>query len=113
LAAVPAQYFLLQPHFINDVYLDAWSTVTEGVEVPTGWVPTLMVDPLNTAAVNAFYAAGPRIGYLGPNYGWQGTKFYSGSRLCALQQPVTYWTKAGPGQWKLTGLGTALASKGE
>jgi hypothetical protein len=110
---VGAQYFLLQPHYIKDAFLDAWTTVTEGREIPIGWIPTLMVDPLNDQAVAAFYAAGPRTGYPGPGYDWQGYQSFTARRTAAIQSPTTHWTQTSPGMFKLTGLGASLPPKGE
>jgi hypothetical protein len=107
-----ASYFLLQPHYINDNYYQAWTVVTEGREIPFGWPPTLMVDPLNAQAVAAFYAAGPRTGYQGPGYDWQGWQNFDINRQAAIQKPITHWFEASPGMFKLTGLGVALPPVG-
>jgi hypothetical protein len=109
---VGASYFLLQPHYINDVYLQAWTTVTEGREIPVGWVPTLMVDPLNAPAVAAFYAAGPRPGYPGPGYDWQAWQRTTAQRPSAIERSNTYWVESPPGMFKLTGLGAGLPPVG-
>lgn len=109
---IGASYFLLQPHYVNDALLPAWTIVTEGREVPFGWIPTLMVDPLNTQAVAAFYAAGPRRGYQGPGYDWQGYQFLDSRRAAAIQSPATHWTEVSPGMFKLTGLGSSFPPVG-
>ena len=88
------QYLFLRPHYINDVYLPVgtvWSTYN--------WVPTLAVDPLDTAAVTAFYNAGPRDGGI-----YEDTNFWPGA---SSRAPVTYW-KIVPPYWTLTGLGAGL-----
>lgn len=109
---VGAQYFLLQPHYIFDRLLPAWTIVTEGVEIPFGWIPTLMVDPLNTQAVTAFYNAGPRPGYPGPGYDWQGFQFFTAQRQASIQTPATHWQQLPNGMFSLTGLGSALPPVG-
>lgn len=105
-----SRYLMLEDHYINGQYLSAGtqqSTVDVGGLLPTGWVPTPNVDPLDTPAVAAFYAAGPARS--GPLYA----------------RPVTYWVNLPlsdfvPGDfspadfftinignsWGLTGLGT-------
>lgn len=99
-----AQYFLLRPHNIKG-FIEQWTTVTEGVEVPLGWVPTMEVDPLNSPAVDAFYAAGPRSV---ENQLLQGWKQPVPSNLGTVWfRPVTFWVQIGPNTWKLTGLGAA------
>jgi hypothetical protein len=106
---MPALYKLLRPHYLQ-YWRDAGELIFEGVDIPNGWVPTLSVDPLNTAAVNAFYAAGPRDG---GNY--EGTNFYQGGYLGSQPpiKPATSWyvVVVPPHQyWKLNGLGAALAA---
>lgn len=103
-------YLMLEDHYINGQYMLAGttqSTADVGGLLPTGWVPTPNVDPLDTAAVNAFYAAGPVI---------------SGSINI---KPITYWaqirtsdfspanfssidfaTNVLSNTWSLTGLGS-------
>src|SRR5437868_3003596 len=53
-------YLLLTDHYLATGYTPAGTTVTEGKEIPIGWIPTLAVDPLNTVAIQAFWNAGPR-----------------------------------------------------
>ena len=122
LAEIPGQfttgnggkYFLLVPHFIKGTWLDAWETVTDGVEVPPNWIPTLGVDPKNAAAVQAFYNAGPRPSTEGKGelYGYQGWQFPSRFPIpgaqSAIQPPATYWIRLANGLWKLTGLGSSF-----
>ena len=50
-----ALYKMLQPHSIGGVYYEAGSVAS----LPADWVPTPNVEPLDTEAVNSFYAAGP------------------------------------------------------
>jgi hypothetical protein len=62
-----------------------------------GWTPCAMVDPLNTAAVQAFWNAGVQL---------------LGRIAMGVQAPATYWVPfpAGGGTrpYILTGLGAAL-----
>jgi hypothetical protein len=55
-----AQYRLLAPHYVNNVYYEANTIVTAGKEVPLGWPPTSACDPLNQEGINALWALGPR-----------------------------------------------------
>jgi hypothetical protein len=104
-----AQYRLLCPHYLNGVMMVADDIVTEGVNVPNGWVPTLACDPLNSAAVSAYYAAGPRsTAYeANPTFGgaiwgtWKNGGF-------PPAPPATSWVRAGTNLWKLNGLGANL-----
>src|SRR4029077_10596844 len=56
-------YVLLQDHWIGTNFLPAGSTQSTadvGGLLPVGWVPTPNVDPIDAAAVTAFYKAGPQ-----------------------------------------------------
>ena len=94
-----AQYYLLEPHYINNIYYEVGTIVSEGSQIPIGWIPTPNVDPLNAPATNAFYALGPRV--LGPIR----TQYVN----FPVHSPVTYWVQVSPTQWALTGLGASLA----
>jgi hypothetical protein len=77
--------------------------------LPVGWVPNAgAVDPLNTAAVNAVYSAGPHPpGLIRPQF-----------TGVSVVPPVTYWLgtpqagdsdgNGGTTKWSLTGLGATL-----
>lgn len=106
----PAQYFLLQPHYIGSRFFPAWTTITEGIEIPVGWVPTLAVDPLNVAAVNAFYAAGPRPS-ASLEWGYQNWQQTSPDKPFVVLPGVTHWKANANGSYSLTGLGAALAPR--
>jgi hypothetical protein len=100
-----ARYNLLRPHYLRSGWADAGTIVTEGFEIPNGWIPTLAVDPLNTDAVNAFYAAGPRDGGI-----YEDTNLWPGG--FPIIKPVTSWYIAVISfaqYWALTGLGANLA----
>ena len=100
-------YRLLQDHYINGNYLSAGSTQSTadvGGLLPFGWSPTPSVDPLDTPAVNAFYAAGPA----------QLLIFEFGALSYQVKPPKTYWRStpiAGSPflSWQLTGLGSSLS----
>jgi hypothetical protein len=97
-----ATYRLLEDHFVGragGTLLQAGQVVTTGVELPAGWVPTPNVDPLDTDAVNAFYAVGPVMP--GPVRAQWST--------IAVPAPTTYWTRLQSGMWALTALGAQLA----
>src|SRR5215472_475237 len=108
-----AQYRLLEPHILNTRVYETGVVISEtsndGItDVPVGWVPTLAVDPLNSRAVTAFYAAGPR------NIAWEDLNEYGGlyhvftsSNPNQFVRPVTYWARQG-GVYVLVGLGTGL-----
>ncbi len=99
-----SRYRFLADHSIDGEYYEAGttaSTADAGGTLPVGWVPSGNVDPLDTAAVTAFWSAGP---YLCGLIRQQWSGIY-------VAPPVTYWTPTGtPGlrEYKLTGLGAAL-----
>jgi hypothetical protein len=99
-----AQYRLLLPHILNNIYYDANSIISEIVDVPIGWVPTLAVDPLNARAVQQFYNAGPRAGGTYEDLNMTDTIRTS---FNVLQSPVTYWKQSG-NFYTLTGLGVTF-----
>jgi hypothetical protein len=96
-------YRFLQDHYIGNLYYSAGSTArTADVcgSLPTGWVP----DPLDTAAVNAFYAAGPNKRV--PQFG---------TLSFQVAPPATYWiatpvpNNSAVMQFSLSGLGAGLS----
>jgi hypothetical protein len=89
-----AQYRLLADHWINQFYFLAGTTLT----MADNWVPSNAVDPLDTPAVNAFWAAGPRpLGLVRQQ--WSDIQ---------VALPITYWKQIPGGNfWQLTGLGSA------
>ena len=98
-------YRFLQYHYVNGVtYLAGTTAATfdAGGTLPTGWLPSGAVDPLDAPAVNAFYAVGPQVcGSIKTQ--WSGL---------SVAAPVTRWTPAGPNQqYVLTGLGAGLPFK--
>jgi hypothetical protein len=98
-------YRFLQDHYVNGAtYLAGTtaSTLDAGGSLPIGWTPTGAVDPLDTPAVNAFYAAGPQVcGSIKTQ--WSGL---------SVAAPVTRWVAAGPNrEYVLNGLGTGMPMK--
>jgi hypothetical protein len=102
-----AKYRFLQDHYIGNLYFSAGTTASTsdvGGLLPANWVPTPNVDPLDTPAVEAFYAAGPNKIVPQP-----------GPCLFATYAPATYWVWAAvPGnssvlKFSLTGLGAGLS----
>ena len=88
-----ARYRLLGPHFINTGYVEANTIITEGIDVPSGWVPSNMCEPLDQDGANKFFQAGVRL-----------------PALIRVQPPQCYWKpdpNAAPGnpyrQWVLNG----------
>jgi hypothetical protein len=57
-------YRFLQDAYIGTQYFQAGTTASTadvaGGTLPIGWKPGVCVDPLDTPAVNAFYAIGPQ-----------------------------------------------------
>jgi hypothetical protein len=79
------------------------STADVGGLLPPNWTPSNAVDPLDTAAVTAFFAAGVQV--------WPGCTIGVNGFLTAA--PKTYWriTDRVSDQWSLTGLGAGLGAK--
>jgi hypothetical protein len=97
---------------LSDIYLGGaailagtiLSTQDVGGGLPVNWVPPAAVDPLDTAAVTAFYAAGPQIMPILIRQQWSNV---------FVAPPVTYWRQiSGSNQWQLMGLGANLAPIG-
>jgi hypothetical protein len=99
-------YRFLQSAYVNNQYFQAGSTASTadvGGLLPTGWVPGPYVDPLDVAATNAFYAAGPKP-----------LVFQFGTLSFQVSPPKTSWIAAViPGSpamsYSLTGLGIGLS----
>lgn len=88
------QYRLLEPHFLNNQYVNnQWRDVddilTEGIDIPFGWVPTLAVDPLNSTAAAAFWLAGPRDLVTAPS---EDLTIYN-NLYRSPHRIITYWVK--------------------
>ena len=99
-----ALYRTLVDVYIGGAHILAGTTLT----LPDNFVPSAAYDPLDTPAVNAFYAQGPKPPPLARTQ--FSTQFVAG--------PVTYWkaTPLPPGaptgssltSWQLMGLGAGL-----
>ena len=100
----PASYLLLVPHYLTSGYAEAGTVVTEGQEIPFGWVPTAACDPQGSAAIQAFWNVGPR-----PISGGEYSRdFYPWVPL----KPVVYWQfYDDEGGYILTGAGAALGPR--
>jgi hypothetical protein len=102
-----ASYRLLVDHYIGDRYLEADSVVTEGRDIPVGWVPSLSVDPLDSDAVQKFWnqLPGP---LLCEEFAWPG-----GSRRSDVSKPAPaiYWRKIDNDTFILTGGGASLGPR--
>jgi hypothetical protein len=99
-------YRLLADHYVGTAYFLA-GTIQSTADVPGGmlplnWQPSGACEPLDTPAVNAFYAQGPQTLPLVRSR-WTGI---------FVPRPVTYWQviSNGPGfnTYQLTGLGSGL-----
>src|SRR6516162_9656780 len=98
--ATAAIYAVVAPTQLPDgTVVTCGTTLTEGANIPFGWLPPPTVDPLNTAAVNAFHAEGVQFLAYGFNQSY-------------CQVPVTYWkgVPSAPGFYALTGLGAGLGA---
>jgi len=103
---IPAQYRLLVDHYLVTGYTGAGTIVTEGVQIPFGWIPTVAVDPLNSVAIQKYWNAGP-------------TQLVEGERsrdfypFATWFKPSVYWSQV-PGTnntFILTGAGASLGAK--
>jgi hypothetical protein len=102
---IGGSYRLLADHYLYGYYYKPNTIITEGKEVPIGWVPTLAVDPLDSLAVAAYYAAGPR----NVDYGDLSTYTNMYKREFAdvpVNSPITFWKQVpGTRTYQLMGLG--------
>ena len=100
----PATDLLLVPHYLASGYAEAGTVVTEGQNIPLGWIPTAACDPQGSAAIQAFWNVGPR-----PISGGEYSRdFYPWVPL----KPVVYWQfYDDEGGYILTGAGAALGPR--
>jgi len=107
---IAATYRLLVDHYILNTYLLANTTVTEGIEVPLGWVPTIAAEPLNTTAIQNYWNAGPS-GVSSAQYGidYFSAPFFLGppTRVGVFWQQIA----GSAGRFQLTGAGASLGIK--
>jgi hypothetical protein len=91
-----ARYRWLQDGHVGDAYYHAGDIM----QAADNWLPPAAVDPIDTAAVNAFYSAGPQTFPILIRQQWS---------TVPVSPPVTYWRQIpGGSQWQLTGLGAGL-----
>ena len=102
-----ASYRLLTDHYVGSRWLPAASIVTEGVDVPVGWKPSLSVDPLDGDATQALWNQMPGL-LLDGEFAWPGGSRFSGTDNPA---PMTYWKKIDDDTFILTGLGASLGPR--
>lgn len=101
-----SQYRMLEDHYINGNFMQVGTiqtTVDVGGLLPTGWVPTPNVEPLDAPAIAAFYAAGPKTQGLIRQV-WQ---------AFTVNKPAVYWTQLTPGLWTLVGSGLPAVPGGQ
>jgi hypothetical protein len=95
--------------FVQDAYVgtryylagDTASTADVGGALPTGWVPSVGVEPLDPAAITAVWNAGPQI---------LGLVRQQWSNI-PVSPPTIYWREGVGGVAQLTGAGAALGPK--
>jgi hypothetical protein len=106
--AVMSQYFFLTDHWIGGQYYSAGTTAFTrdviGGTLPTGWVPSGGVDPLDAPALAAFYAQGPQFPFVPSRTQFTGVN---------VVPPITFWKpvvgSANPNRmYQLQGLGLGL-----
>lgn len=106
---VAAQYRLLSPHYLATGYTLAGTIVTEGKEIPFGWIPTNAVEPLNQPAIQQYWNVGPNFNAeLSQDY--YPTAFTYNIFVAA---PKVFWkpVPGQPGAFILTGAGASLGAK--
>jgi hypothetical protein len=85
--------------FLNNHYVDGEYILAGDIrDMFAPWVPTADVEPLDTTALNYFYARGPTLGAVIRTH-------FSHIQIYA---PRTYWRSVTPNVWGLTGLGSGL-----
>lgn len=109
-ASLLAQYILRVDHYIKDVYIPVDTLVTEGKELPIGWIPTPAAEPINTPAIQAYWNAGP----FGVSSAQYSLDFFNSPfwQFPKVKMKV-YWVEVGgqPGYFQLTGAGASLGAK--
>ena len=113
-----ARYRMLAPHYIGTRYFEAGEIVTDigaGALLPSGWRPTPGVDPLDAAAIQAFWSAGPIAFASGQPFLGQGLWGHQGGRWTGtpITPPLIYWKPhdLSEDEYILTGAGAALGPK--
>jgi hypothetical protein len=108
---IRGQWRLLSDHYVvspsgTSVYHNAGDVITEGVDVPIGWPPTLASEPLNSEALQQYWNLGP----IGMNDAEPQRDFYNVS--FKLTPPLVKWVRIAPNLYQLTGAGAILGPKG-
>ena len=100
-----SQYRFLQPASVGQFYYESGTTASTadvGGTLPVNLPPNGNMEPLDGAALTAFYNQGPQTcGLVRAEWTTQ-----------AVNPPATYWkgtAMAGVTMWQLTGLGANLA----
>jgi hypothetical protein len=93
-----ASYLFLQAAYIGDRYYDAggiYATGDAGGTLPADWKPNPNVDPIDSAAIDAFYNCGPR----------QQDLVCSTYVDNGVRPPCVYWRQlpGSPVRWELVG----------
>jgi hypothetical protein len=102
-----SQYRFLQDHYIavgGGMTIPAGSTQSTadaGGLLPTNWIPSNSVDPIDASAITAFFNAGVQL--------WLGCRI--GVNGFAIAPPAIYWKSVGPGLFQLTGAGASLGAR--
>lgn len=107
---MPAQYRLLAKHYFEATgYFPAGTIVTEGNQIPVGWVPSIASEPLNDQAIAAYWSAGPRGKLDAEN---NRAVFDSIGAYFIQLAPQIYWQNIqGTSMFQLTGAGASLGAK--
>jgi hypothetical protein len=108
------RFRLLVPHYLNGRYFEAGDTVdAANGDIPANWQPNIAaVDPLDTAAIQAFWNVGPgATGAMDAELFRMVLPYYRYStHYCA--NPSVHWTPTGtPGMFILTGAGASLGPR--
>src|SRR5262249_34264616 len=114
---LPAQYRLLADHYLASGYAQAGTVVTEGLEIPLDWIPTLATEPINLLAIRKYWLAWPRgMADAEAQRDFYPTYWNRGVNLVAVGAPLTaptvYWRQVGKGKFQLTGDGASYGPYG-
>jgi hypothetical protein len=110
-----AVYRFLVDHSIGQFYYPAGtiaSTADSGGTLPANWSPSPNVDPQDTDALNAYYAAGvSSIEFREASYSFNNSS--TAPTMWRSVRAVTYFLPTAQGRtmsWTLTGLGVGLGA---
>lgn len=105
-----AQYRLLADHYFEATgSFPAGTVVTEGNQIPVGWIPSIASEPLNAQAIQNYWNAGPR----GKMDAEPSRSIFDSIGAYFVQlAPVIYWARVpGTTLFQLTGAGASLGAK--